>query len=158
MNDETMTPPPETVKQSPPMRERPVHDGPRSGARGGKRQAHDKQWEEIYRTAPHSSGLAVSVTRLALREPRYSIAVGRDGEDGKLLPHIGVMRESTLSGVYFKHEYLEIIRELTAEALLHIEKCMKEDHERYLEAQSEREARRPVIERKPYAPSGGRKK
>ena len=101
----------------------------------------DKQAWQVVLTE-EMGGITMQVSRLAVGQPRYSMGFGRVAADtGRLLPHIPVRRESTLSGVYLENEYALCVAELATRGEAFIRSAMQADLTAYLADREERDRR-----------------
>lgn len=94
------------------------HNGPRA------------EWRIVH--TEERDGIVMQVSRLDLPRPLYSMGIGRRAENGRLMPHIQVRREQTLSGVYLSQSYGLAIGELAEAGEKFITAAMEADLAAYV--------------------------
>jgi hypothetical protein len=101
------------------------HNGPRA------------EWRIVH--TEERDGIVMQVSRLDLPRPLYSMGVGRRAENGRLMPHIQVRREETLSGIYLSRAYGLVIGELAEAGEKFITAAMEADLAEYIATREERD-------------------
>lgn len=94
------------------------NDGPRA------------EWRVVH--TEEQGDIVLQVSRLDLPRPLYSMGIGRKTENGRLMPHVQVRREQTLSGVYLAQSYALTIGELAEAGEKFITRAMEADLAAYV--------------------------